>query len=526
MFIKLNLFSCLLLTVYFLIGIFLSLNAGISHDEYHEQLNWEINFSSAKEFLSTLTYKDLLDYKDRYHGIGFNILSQPIQYLIKDLVSKYFNLTDYGSILISKHLVVFILFFVSGLFFYSTCRFLFKDKKFLIISLLLFYLYPYLFGHSHFNPKDIPFLSFWIICTYFIFKIINKLYKNKKISIKIIFLLSIFTSILISIRIVGLLILLQYLIFAVVYLENKNKNFLKFLNENKNNLFLFIMFSIIFIYLMNPIFWHNPFEILNSIKWMSKYQQDICTLTLGNCMKSLNLPSSYFFIWLFFKLPILIIFGLLIFPLIEKKLSNCALNKILVFSLIISIFSILILFILFDVAIYDEIRHVMFLIPLLFIISLHNLYILNKSLFSYLSIFFIIFFIFENFSLNPYQYTWMNSFSKFYNINKNFEVDYWGVSNKKLYNSIYIHSLKKKSQNKNCVYGDRYANIFLKNKNFDCFKTYSELDSAKDRPFYVVKNVRNFKRSDPKDCEIINIENYRYFLSSQKINVGSSWYCD
>ncbi len=526
MFNKLNLISFIFLIIYFLTGVFLSLNTGISHDEYHEQLNWEINFNSAKEFLSTFKYEELLDYKDRYHGIGFNIISQPIQYLIKDIISIYLNLSEYGSILISKHSVVFVLFFTSGLFFYSTCRFLFKDKKFLLISLLLFYLYPYLYGHSHFNPKDIPFLSFWIICTYFIFKIINKLYKNKKISIKIIILLSVSTSILISIRIVGLLIFLQYLIFAVVYLENKNENFLKFLKENKNNLFLFIFFSIIFIYLMNPIFWHNPIEILYSIQWMGKYQQDVCTLTLGSCMKSLNLPSSYFFIWLFFKLPILIIFGLILFPLIEKKLSNNTFNKILIFSLIISFFSILILFILFDVAIYDEVRHVMFLIPLLFLISVHNLYLLNKSLFSFLGIIVIVFFIFENFSLNPYQYTWMNSLSKFYNINKNFEVDYWGISNKKLYKSVYMHALKKKSQNNNCVYGDRYAKVFLENKNFHCFKTYSELDSARDRPFYVVKNVRNFKRSDPKNCELIKLENYTYFLSNQKINVGSSWFCD
>ena len=155
-----------------------------------------------------------------------------------------------------------------------------------------------------------------------------------------VFFISLFTSILISIRIVGLLILLQYLIFIIVYLENKNKNFLEFINFNKKNFFLFFILIIFFVYLMNPIFWHNPQEILNSVKWMSKYQQDICTVTLGDCMKSLNLPSSYYFIWLFFKLPIFIILGFLAFPFIEKKLSNNFLNKIFVYSFSISLFSI------------------------------------------------------------------------------------------------------------------------------------------------------------------------------------------
>jgi len=120
----------------------------------------------------------------------------------------------------------------------------------------------------------------------------------------------------------------------------------------------------------------------------------------------------------------------------------------------------------------------------------------------------------------------MNSFSKFYNINKNFEVDYWGLSNKKLYNSIKNHSIKVKSKNNNCVYGDLYSEVFLENHGFKCFKQYSQLDSAKDRPFYVVKNLRNFKRSNPKNCSLIIMEKYKYPLSNQTINVGSSWYCD
>jgi len=168
----------------------------------------------------------------------------------------------------------------------------------------------------------------------------------------------------------------------------------------------------------------------------------------------------------------------------------------------------------------------MFLIPLLFLVSLHNFYLFNKKLFSLLGSLVIIFFIYENYKINPYQYTWMNSFSKFHNINKTFEVDYWGISNKNLYRSIYNHSIENNSNNNTCVFGDLYSGAFLQNKKFNCFKSYSELDAADIRPFYVLKNVRNFKRSDPKNCELISLENYYYSFSNQKINVGSSWYCD
>lgn len=521
-----NPFVYLFLLIYFCVGIYLSLNTGISHDEYHEQLNWEINLKSVKEFYLNGTYQDLIEYKDRYHGIGFNIISQPFQLILKDLISNYLNLNEYGSILIAKHVIVFTIFFISGLFFYSICKILFEDKKFSIISLLIFYLYPYLFGHAHFNPKDIPFLSFWIINTFFLIKIFQNFNKERLINFKTILFFSLSTSLLISIRIVGILIFIQYLIFFIVYFETSKKSVLKFIKLYKLNFIYFALLSIFFIFAMNPIFWHNPLEIFNSVKWMSKYQQDICTLTLGDCMKSLNLPSSYYFIWLFFKLPILIIFGLLIFPIVEKKFLDNELNKVFIYSFLITIASILILFIFFNVAVYDEIRHLMFLVPLLFLVSLHNLYLFNKTLFSYLGSLVIVFFIFENFAVNPYQYTWMNSFSKFYNINKTFEVDYWGISNKSLYSTIDNHSIQNNLDKNTCVFGDLYSSAFLGNKNFNCFKSYSELDSANNRPFYVLKNVKNFKRSDPKNCEIISMENYYYSFSKQKINVGSAWYCD
>ena len=112
----------LFLLGYLFFGIYLSINTGISHDEYHEQLNWEVNLKSIKDFISTGTYNDLLEYKDRYHGIGFNLISQPFQFIIKDLISNYLNLNEYGSTLISKHVIIFVIFFISGLFFYSITK--------------------------------------------------------------------------------------------------------------------------------------------------------------------------------------------------------------------------------------------------------------------------------------------------------------------------------------------------------------------------------------------------------------------
>ena len=80
------------------------------------------------------------------------------------------------------------------------------------------------------------------------------------------------------------------------------------------------------------------------------------------------------------------------------------------------------------------------------------------------------FFLIENFSLYPYQYTWLNSFAKFTNIQKNFEIDYWGISNKNLTKKIVEYAEKNSISKETCVYGDIFAKEFLVRKNFKCFR--------------------------------------------------------
>ena len=515
-----------LLFIYTLTGIYLSLTSGISHDEYHEQLNWEINSKAVKSFFLNGNIQELLDYKDKYHGIGFHFISQPIQILINDFVSSYNEVSIYGALLISKHSVIFFLFSISGIFFYLLCLRISKNSFFSFLSTSLYLLYPYLFGHAQINPKDIPFLSIWIIATYFFLITLEDLYFEKKINKKIIITIAFFVAYLISIRISGIIIFIEFIVGLAVLFNIKKINFYIFIKQNYLNFFIYLIALLFFIYILNPIFWTNPLEIINSILWMGKYYNDVCTITLGKCLKSLNLPSSYYFIWFFFKLPILVIFGLALFPFIEKKIFKEKIVSLYYGTFLFTFITILLVFILKDVAIYNEIRHIMFLLPLIFIVSLVNIFYFNKIFFYYVSSIVIIFFTLENFSINPYQYTWLNSFAKFTDIQKNFEIDYWGVSNKNLQKKIIKYSQKNSVDNKVCVYGDLYVKEFLVGKNYSCFKNYSELDSAKQRPLFAYKNVANVKRSDPKDCNLVWSEKYRYTFSDKDISVGTLWFCD
>jgi hypothetical protein len=216
----------------------------------------------------------------------------------------------------------------------------------------------------------------------------------------------------------------------------------------------------------------------------------------------------------------------LLFPFVEKKLFLNNKIKLYYLSLFISLFSILFILILAKVAIYDELRHIMFLFPIIFILSLFNFYRFNNKFFYTFAIILIPFLIIDNFKLNPYQYTWLNSFARYTDIQKNFELDYWGISNKNLQKSILNISEKENIDSSSCVYGDIYNKAFLENKNFTCFKRYSSIDNPEKRPFFAYQNIRNLKKSDPKDCSLKYLEQYNYLFFDQKLIMGKVWLCN
>ncbi len=507
-------------------GVCLSLTNGISHDEGHENNNWLINLSAIKNILSNGSDEILSNYNEKFHGVAFHFINQPIQYLIKDIVTEINNSSELGGILLSSHLAVFLIFCISGFFFYLIILKITKNSNYSFISTIFFLLYPYLFGHSQFNPKDIPFLSFWIINTFLFLNILENFYNKNKLFYRDLILLSFLTAFLMSIRILGIVIFIQYIISILILIEKKNYKFVYIFKNNFTKIFLFFFSLLIFIYILNPVFWLDPLEIINSIKHMSKIPHNVCTLTNGSCMYSNNILPSYYFIWLLYKLPLLVIISYLAYPIVESKIFKDDLRSIYYGTITIFVPVIIIIFILIDINIYDELRHIMFIIPLIFITSFSNLFYLIKIKYSYFIIFiFLIFFSIENYLLNPYQYTWLNSLSKFKNIEKNFEVDYWGLSNKRLQKKI-INYVNVNNINKNiCILGDMYVKEFLINENFKCFRTYSHIDNE-DRPFIAYKNVRNVKRRDPVNCKKIEEESYRYLFLKKKISVGTIWYCD
>ena len=130
-----NLIIFLVLLSYSVLGSYLSISNGVSHDQLHEQMNWKINFDAIKGLIyNNGDYKVLINYLDKYHGIAFHYFSQPIQLLTHDIIGKINQVNDVTAYYLSRHLAVFIIFSISGIFFYLLSFKLADDKNFSLMS--------------------------------------------------------------------------------------------------------------------------------------------------------------------------------------------------------------------------------------------------------------------------------------------------------------------------------------------------------------------------------------------------------
>ncbi|MDB9760795.1 hypothetical protein OAB59_02385 [Pelagibacteraceae bacterium] len=511
---------------YFIIGALTSLNVGISHDEFHEQENWKYNINLTENltehFFSNKEYDKKFDnYKDKYYGIGFQVISQPIQHLLTNFIIAFKDISPYGAKLIAKHLVVFSFFFISSFFLFLILKKIVDNNFFCYFTMIIYLSYPYLFGQSLFSPKDIPFLSIWIICTYLSLSIFEKLLSFNSLKMLDILLLAVGTSFLLSIRIAGVLIFFQYLISFVIFINYSKSSLLNFIKKFYFEFLSFLFLLIIFVYILYPVFWINPFSLFAAIKQMGNFYNDVCTKTLGTCMYAKDLPSTYIPIWLSVKLPFFVLVGIFLIPFTEKKIFTDP-NKAIFFGSILGAIIVIPLILIFKkVYLYDEIRHIMFLIPLLFVIGSVSLYFFSKKIFYAFGLLTLSIFVFENIKIHPYQYVWFNIPSRYMDLPNKFELDYQGLSGREIAKKI-----SSRKENLCILVSPSYSiTPFLDEKKLNCIDNWQLIDTNYKRPFLAVQHVRNIKKGMPYKCELVHEEGFKLLFHKKKFVTGKLLKC-
>jgi hypothetical protein len=206
--------------------------------------------------------------------------------------------TNTQNIYLETHKVTFAFFAFAVFVFFLIGRKIFKDWKIGLLGALFLIISPRIFGNSFFNPKDIPFLSAYIISIYTLLLFLDK--KNIFMAV----LHGIATAAACSIRTPGIIIIpitFFFLFFDLFLSKESWKNYLK----AAGLLLSFLIVSAGLIVLFNPILYTDPignyikvFNIMKHYPWRGT--QFYLGHNIGNII-----PWHYSIVWFSVSSPIL-----------------------------------------------------------------------------------------------------------------------------------------------------------------------------------------------------------------------------
>ena len=459
----------LLFSTFFLVGLFTFKDYGISVDEEFNRisglywLNYILSFTSFDELKNVVGVKlnEINDFtlgpalevatNHPYYGVVFDLPLAFIEVIFKINDSKeYFHL---------RHLLTFVLFFVSSIFFYKLLLNRFLNYNIALIGTLFFVLSPRIYGDSFFNNKDIIFLSLTAIALYFCFKSLEKLsYKN-------LFIFAIFAALATAQRILGIFLPISFIFFYLLTILSNDEDL-----KSSPNIIFFIFFYFLFSILFWPVLWSNPVEkFFLAFQYFSYHFLHMQMLFKGNYIYSNFLPYDYILTWVLISTPILyvtlfIVGYILIFKRFFIRFINIKYNThyydlwrgynekkdlFILFNFTFIIFYLA----TSEIVLYTGWRQVYFINIFIIYIAIYAFYQIDLNLklrsikkpqFIIVSLC-LVFIVYKMITYHPYQNIYFNNFfSK--NAHEKFEVDYWGLTGKKFLE--YILFLEK---NKNLI---------------------------------------------------------------------------
>ncbi|HCR70070.1 MAG TPA: hypothetical protein DIW23_01380 [Anaerolineae bacterium] len=410
----------ILLIINLLIGIFTFQDYGYSWDEplFYEYADALQYAYSPKEWFS-----GIFDLQNAFGASASDHANRGPAYIIivYPIVSFFKLFFDNAS---SWHLINFLTFQLGVYLFYRfASRFVETWSAFL--ATVLFASQPIFWGHSFINPKDIPFLVFFIGSMCFGFEMVDDFVAHQKINFWKILLASFFMGIATSIRVLGPLAALLIGLYALIQIKQLQiTNYIK----------LFAMYGILSLlisFLSWPYLWINPLQtFIQVFAFMSDNPTQLNVLFMGNDYQAGEVPRRYILtllgytqtevVWILFLLGLFLSFW---------KSNN---QKRITLFIILLWFAIPLAYVLLRrPSMYDGYRHFLFILPPIFIFAgfafeklfefIKNQWIRIASLGLIL-----LFGIIPIIQLHPYQYAYYNNFiGGVGGAFRNYETEYW-----------------------------------------------------------------------------------------------------
>jgi hypothetical protein len=355
------------------------------------------------------------DHKNR--GPAYLLLAREPVYLV-----EYFNV-DTGS---AWHLINFLTFLLGVYFLYKICERFVRPWAAAAAS-GLFASQPLLWGHAFINPKDMPFLVFLTGSVFLGLRMVDELADSSGQSfprmVLHILLPAAFLGIATSNRVLGPLAGLL----IVVYFLLRRPTW-----RGALWVVMYGSLSIIVMLATWPYLWESPLRFLQVFQFMSDNPTVLPVLFGDQVYRAYDLPRRYLPFFLFFTLTeILWPFFLLGLVVACRKLKH-DFPKLIQILLILAWFIIPVAYaILGRPPMYDGMRHFLFILPPIFIITgfaFEYLFDLVKK--TWISIPLVVIALLPGVlgivRLHPYEYTYYNSFiGGTAGAFRHYETDYW-----------------------------------------------------------------------------------------------------
>ncbi len=280
---------------FFVVGLMIYHDYGLTFDTVHQKLIGEASFNYIFHHDTTL-----FSSMDKEYGSAFELLITCLYTL--------FGLSTDIQIYYFRHLVIFCTFFTGTVFFYRLIQLRFNSWKVGLLGAALLILSPRIFDSAFVNSKDIPLMVFFIISTFTLIKL------DERMRIQDAIFHGLVTGFMIAIRPIGVLMLgltgLIWLIKLVIALRSNRKIIIRYVFV----LVSFLVATLGFTILWWPWLWPDPVgNFIYSFSSFSQYTTWKGTvLYIGKLYNPTELPWHYTPVWILVTTPLLYSFFTLV----------------------------------------------------------------------------------------------------------------------------------------------------------------------------------------------------------------------
>ncbi len=241
----------------------------------------EVNFDFITGKTDALAYDH-----DKYYGVAFEL---PLFLLERSL-----GLEDPRHIYLLRHLLTHLFFLAGGFCGALLVYRLFHSKGVALLALLVFVLQPRLYAHSFFNPKDLPFLSMFMVSLY----LTHRAFRTQTVGAFLVCGVSV--GILTNLRIMG------GMVFPAV-LAMRGLDWLWSRPAQRKQVVatgaVFVGGSLATLYGLSPYLWADPFELLTAVRTLAHHPTVVRELFQGELIWTDRLPPHFVPTWLAISTP-------------------------------------------------------------------------------------------------------------------------------------------------------------------------------------------------------------------------------